>query len=148
MAGVMGLGTDAPGLPALEPESGLRKGGGAGGTPPSEALSNWHYCLGCHKSGQAMKRCGGCRAAYFCDSDCQLKAWKRAHKQVCQDWSSPATLEVADHASVAAHHPLDGARVVSLPRSGNGAVAPAQIVYLPGDDPVYSNGLRLGIRML
>ena len=53
---------------------------------------------------------------------------------------------MADHASIASHHPLDGARVVSLPRVA--ATEVAQVVYLPGDDPLYSGGLRLGIRML
>ena len=74
----------------------------------------------------------------------------QAHMHACtctmHRQAAPPTFEIADHASIASHHPLDGARVVSLPRVAAAEVA--QVVYLPGDDPLYSGGLRLGIRML
>lgn len=138
MTAVIGLDKEA-GAPPLEPDTLARRRG-------VEALRGWKYCLGCHASSQTMKRCGGCKAAYFCGPECQQKAWKRAHKQCCDEWAAPPTFEVADHASIASHHPLDGARVVSLPRVGTAEVA--QVVYLPGDDSAYPGGLRLGIRML
>ena len=138
MTAVIGLDKEA-GAPPLEPDMLARRQG-------FEALRGWKYCLGCHASSQAMKRCGGCKAAYFCGSECQQKAWKRAHKQCCDEWAAPPTFEVADHVSMASHHPLDGARVVSLPRADTAEVA--QVVYLPGDDSAYPGGLRLGIRML
>ena len=148
----LGGGDEAP--PALDPAELCKPH-----QPRPAALSNWRYCLGCHRAGQALKRCGGCRAAYFCGAECQQKAWKRVHKHVCAAWAAPKDLETADHASIASHHPLDGARVVTLAHtavaapsgSGSGAAAvcaPAQIVYLPGDDPAYPSGLRLGTRML
>ena len=138
MTAVIGL-DDEAGAPPLESDTLARRQG-------VEALRGWKYCLGCHASSQAMKRCGGCKAAYFCGPECQQKAWTRAHKQCCDEWAAPPTFEVADHASIASHHPLDGARVVSLPRVGTAEVA--QVVYLPGDDSAYPSGLRLGIRPL
>lgn len=156
--GLASLGGGEATPPALDPVE-LRK---PHQPRPAASLQNWKYCLGCHRAGQALKRCGGCRAAYFCGAECQQKAWKRAHKHVCAAWAAPKDLETADHASIASHHPLDGARVVTLAHtamalsgSGSGsdsapppASAPAQVVYLPGDDPAYPGGLRLGTRML
>uniref|UniRef100_A0A7S3F438 MYND-type domain-containing protein n=1 Tax=Haptolina ericina TaxID=156174 RepID=A0A7S3F438_9EUKA len=147
-AGVQAVGAEeGNAMPALD-SSMIRKLDPVSRTPiePSEALRGWKYCLGCQRSSQSMKRCAGCKAAYFCSTDCQQKAWKRAHKQLCPEWAARATLDAADHASIAAHHPLDGARVVTV--LADPSAEATQIVFLPGDDPAYPCGLRLGMRML
>ena len=39
-------------------------------------------CLGCGKEGEELSRCGRCKAAWFCDRECQRKAWP-SHKAEC-----------------------------------------------------------------
>jgi len=44
-------------------------------------------CFWCLKSkknaGVILKRCGGCRAVYYCSQKCQKKGWKNGHKTLC-----------------------------------------------------------------
>jgi hypothetical protein len=39
-------------------------------------------CLNCRASFDGLKRCGKCRAVYFCNATCQREVWK-AHCKVC-----------------------------------------------------------------
>ena len=40
-----------------------------------------HWCLACNNK-DASKRCSRCKSVYFCDRDCQIKAWK-IHRPHC-----------------------------------------------------------------
>eukprot|EP00959_Pyramimonas_sp_CCMP1952_P070244 1466767-Pyramimonas_sp.AAC.1 len=58
----------------------------AGSTTPTTApgmsqCSN-PGCTTQRPSGQ-LKRCGACKAAQYCDRDCQLRHWKQGHKKEC-----------------------------------------------------------------
>ena len=50
--------------------------------PPSDAAL---ACCGCGEAGtrRSLKRCAGCRAAWYCSSACQARAWPQ-HKQACK----------------------------------------------------------------
>ena len=42
------------------------------------------YCEFC-ESKDAVKRCGGCRASWYCSTQCQIMDWKQGgHKQKCR----------------------------------------------------------------
>ena len=41
-------------------------------------------CGGSGREGAALKRCGACRTAYYCSSQCQQEAWRAGHKQACR----------------------------------------------------------------
>ena len=40
-------------------------------------------CFNCGKHGHNLPRCRQCSQAYYCDSDCQRKHWRK-HKPVCR----------------------------------------------------------------
>ena len=40
-------------------------------------------CSGCGSDKIGLKSCGGCRQAWYCDKECQRKAWP-THKHLCQ----------------------------------------------------------------
>ena len=40
-------------------------------------------CAACGTTGAALKRCSGCRAAFFCSQECQLKSWAADHHKEC-----------------------------------------------------------------
>jgi hypothetical protein len=40
-------------------------------------------CLGCNKEADNLKRCGSCHVAYFCNEQCQRKAWPN-HRLTCK----------------------------------------------------------------
>ena len=40
-------------------------------------------CATCQKQGTDLKRCGACKAVYYCSVDCQSKDWQK-HKLTCQ----------------------------------------------------------------
>lgn len=40
------------------------------------------WCLTCDKREGVTKRCGGCRAVFFCNRKCQIKAWP-IHQNHC-----------------------------------------------------------------
>ena len=42
-----------------------------------------HKCFECGKHGHNLPKCRQCSQAYYCDSDCQRKHWRK-HKPVCQ----------------------------------------------------------------
>lgn len=56
-----------------------RQAGGAGSRPRRE-------CRACGKQGGAeLKVCTGCKVAYFCGAECQMRAWKQlGHKAECK----------------------------------------------------------------
>ena len=39
-------------------------------------------CLSCGKSSKELKRCGRCKAAFYCTADCQTKDWSE-HQKTC-----------------------------------------------------------------
>lgn len=41
------------------------------------------YCQRCGKGELKMKKCGGCRNAYYCSADCQREDWM-SHKPICK----------------------------------------------------------------
>ena len=41
------------------------------------------WCFHCGKQGYNLPKCRQCAQAYYCDSDCQRKHWKK-HKPVCR----------------------------------------------------------------
>ena len=46
--------------------------------------SNNRNCLCCLKEVEGSSRCSKCRAALYCNRDCQLKHWP-VHKNICED---------------------------------------------------------------
>ena len=40
-------------------------------------------CSGCNQEKIGLKSCGGCREAWYCDKECQKKAWPK-HKHLCR----------------------------------------------------------------
>jgi len=42
-----------------------------------------YRCFHCGKHGHNLPRCRQCAQAYYCDSDCQRKHWRK-HKPVCR----------------------------------------------------------------
>ena len=40
-------------------------------------------CSGCNQEKIGLKSCGGCREAWYCDKECQKKAWP-THKHLCR----------------------------------------------------------------
>ena len=40
-------------------------------------------CLHCGKTTADLQKCMRCQKAFFCNADCQKKAWKAGHKLVC-----------------------------------------------------------------
>ena len=40
-------------------------------------------CAHCHQHAEGMKRCGGCKAVFYCSPECQKRAWKAGHKWQC-----------------------------------------------------------------
>lgn len=40
-------------------------------------------CLECGNTGPSLKRCGGCKLAFFCDSNCQ-RSCKGKHEKLCK----------------------------------------------------------------
>ncbi|KAI0834412.1 hypothetical protein F5Y06DRAFT_279199 [Hypoxylon sp. FL0890] len=42
-------------------------------------------CHGCDKSTENLNKCGGCTLFYYCNKDCQIKAWnEKDHKKFCK----------------------------------------------------------------
>lgn len=41
-------------------------------------------CFECGKTGSSVKRCGGCRRAWFCNARCHRTAWKAGHSEHCK----------------------------------------------------------------
>jgi len=45
-------------------------------------------CTLCHRAGtndSPLRVCGGCKAAWYCSTNCQVKHWKRkGHKHLCR----------------------------------------------------------------
>ena len=75
----------------------------------SDDASTSRCCACCGKTEGAtnkLKTCTGCRAAAYCDSDCQTKNWK-AHKLICQ--ASPETTKPAPAAPHATSGPSSAA---------------------------------------
>ncbi|ORY68941.1 uncharacterized protein BCR38DRAFT_424825 [Pseudomassariella vexata] len=47
-------------------------------------------CHSCGEAKQTMERCGGCKLAYYCSKDCQVKGWKdKGHKTQCKVLKDP-----------------------------------------------------------
>ena len=54
--------------------------------PKAKAKANWvniFRCFHCGKHGPNLPRCTQCAQAYYCDSDCQRKHWRK-HRPVCR----------------------------------------------------------------
>ncbi|KAI1415443.1 hypothetical protein F5Y13DRAFT_156025 [Hypoxylon sp. FL1857] len=42
-------------------------------------------CHGCDDAKDSLNKCGGCTLFYYCDKDCQSKAWnEKSHKKFCK----------------------------------------------------------------
>mmetsp|Transcript_25793 Transcript_25793/g.64550 ORF Transcript_25793/g.64550 Transcript_25793/m.64550 type:complete len:517 (-) Transcript_25793:246-1796(-) len=52
------------------------------GNPEGEDEEESKACLNCQASFDGLKRCGKCKAVYFCSATCQREVWK-AHCKVC-----------------------------------------------------------------
>jgi MYND finger len=48
-----------------------------------------HKCEHCGKRPKDLRLCCGCREAWFCGEECQLKSWKACHKKECQQSRRP-----------------------------------------------------------
>jgi hypothetical protein len=53
----------------------------------------WRTCERCGKKARGMKKCSGCRLAYYCDVSCQKSHWN-ARKECC---SPDAALPIGRH---------------------------------------------------
>jgi hypothetical protein len=40
--------------------------------------------LHCGAKGPNLKKCGGCKTAYYCSVECQRANWKDGHKLLCK----------------------------------------------------------------
>jgi hypothetical protein len=64
----------------------------ANGGPKPQRLA---VCLECGKIQQtlhaAFKQCSRCRFARYCSLECQKKAWKKGHKDMCFEAKPPCT---------------------------------------------------------
>jgi hypothetical protein len=71
------------------------------------AVPNSSQCTGCQRAGTAadLKRCGRCKAAWYCSVDCQKRHFK-VHKQVCKA-PPPAAMPEATAPAVIADVPVD-----------------------------------------
>ena len=46
-----------------------------------------NQCQSQEKHRGEYKCCAKCKKAHYCSSECQVKAWKRGHKQECEEKS-------------------------------------------------------------
>ena len=60
-------------------------------------------CFHCGKHGHNLPKCRQCAQAYYCDSDCQRKHWRK-HRPVC----------IAAVAALARHAPRVSTRAVGV----------------------------------
>ena len=54
----------------------------------SIAMYNIERCSYCDASNVILKKCGGCRLAYYCGTDCQSSHWRIKHRYECRDMKS------------------------------------------------------------
>lgn len=47
------------------------------------APASCDHCGKVHQQQKSLRRCALCKAAWYCDKDCQTAAWKAGHKQAC-----------------------------------------------------------------
>ena len=52
----------------------------------AKSMDKIEYCNGCHNSfsRESIKKCRGCKVAFFCSKDCYKKNWP-AHKERCAE---------------------------------------------------------------
>ena len=48
-------------------------------------------CAWCESESLNKLRCGGCRAAFYCNRECQLSHWKAGHKADCKQQQQKST---------------------------------------------------------
>ena len=51
------------------------------GIMPGFEGTSCHYCL---EEPKDLKRCSGCKYAYYCNGDHQTKDWKKGHNKECK----------------------------------------------------------------
>lgn len=73
-------------------------------------------CLSCGQE-RVKQRCGGCRRVYFCDRECQKRAW-RDHRPLCIPASEPAV--VAEAAAVGMQAPPSSSSLAATQPVDNG----------------------------
>ena len=64
------------------PEGPAAAGAAAAAAAEAGPAATTHVCAACG-AADATLRCGGCRAARYCDAECQKRDW-RAHKAACR----------------------------------------------------------------
>lgn len=84
-------------------------------------------CLQCGQSSiNALCMCTGCRRAWFCDQECQRKAWKSGHKKMCKaplfhvlvGDADEMRREIAEDGFITVFHGHEPAAIMQDPASG------------------------------
>lgn len=50
----------------------------------NENIKELVECFGCGVKSDVLSRCANCKLAKYCSKECQTKAWKAGHKNLCK----------------------------------------------------------------
>tara|TARA_B100000787_G_scaffold65084_1_gene47770 strand:- start:3666 stop:4211 length:546 start_codon:yes stop_codon:yes gene_type:complete len=104
-------------------------------------MENLAYsCEWCGKYGH-WKRCSGCKATFFCGTDCQAQAWPN-HKKVCKAVRASVDASGKDKAALSAHgHYRRGCRHMSKGRFKKAATDYRNAILIDPNDAGFHNNL-------